>query len=342
MWVLALIIDTPGTYIGKSGNMLVIKIPDKGKKEISIRKVTCVIINSRAQVTYDALLLLMRYGVPVVYVKQNQPVAVCHPFSYHGTVLTRRQQILAYLDNRGVRLAKAFITGSIENKARLLLRFAKARAATQPDLAEVLREQAQEIRANLTPLAALEGNMDDLRWQIMGYEGDAAKRYFGMLAKILPKDLQFEGRVRRPPRDPVNTCLSFAYTILGNQILVAIAVAGLEPFAGFLHSDRSGKPSLALDLMEEFRQPVVDRIVVRLFTKRELTKEDFTEQGGRLLFAESGKKKFLEEIFSAISAGVTVDGKVVPFTQLMVNQARNLVRFLLKHNAEYTPFLLPW
>jgi len=188
----------------------------------------------------------------------------------------------------------------------------------------------------------LEGTVDELRWQIMGYEGEATRLYFGIIAKLLPEDLEFTKRVRRPPRDPINSSLSFGYTILYNQILLVIAAAGLEPFAGFLHSDRSGKPSMALDLMEEFRQPVVDRTVVRLFTKKMLTATDFKEEGGRILFSDEGKKKFLNELFSGINKGVIIDEKLRPFPQLMMNQARMLVRFLLKKEPQYKPFILPW
>lgn len=339
---MALVIDTPGAYVGKKSNMLTIKTPDKGKKEISIRKIGSLIINSRVQVTYDAVLLLMRNGIPIVYASRNQPVAVCHPFAHHGTVLTRRQQILAYLDDRGLSLAKAFVTGAIENKARLLLRLAKTRATRNPPFAKEIRKQAQVIRKNITQVEELEGGLDALRWKIMGYEGDATKKYFGIIARILPEDLHFEMRIRRPPRDPVNSCLSFGYTILYNQILLSIATAGLEPFAGFLHSDRSGKPSLALDLMEEFRQPIVDRTVIRLFTRNTLTLSSFKEEGGRILFNDDGKKKFLNELFGVINNGLVIDGTQHSFPQLMMKQARILVRFLLKKMPQYTPFLLPW
>jgi CRISPR-associated protein Cas1 len=339
---MALIIDTPGTYIGKKSNTLTITTPDKDKKEISLRKIGSLIINSRVQITYDAVIALMQSGIPIVYASKNQPVAVCHPFAHHGTVLTRREQILAYLDKRGVSLAKAFVKGSIENKVRLLLRLAKARVMTDAMLAEEIRQQAHELRDNIPLIDEIEGTLDEARWKIMGYEGDATKKYFGLIAKILPKELNFDRRIRRPPSDPVNSCLSFGYTILYSQVLLMIAAAGLEPFAGFLHSDRSGKPSLALDLMEEFRQPVVDRTMIRLFTRGMLTLADFQEEGGRTLFGETGKKKFLNELFGVINKGFVMDGTAYSFLQLIMNQARILVRFLLKKIPEYTPFLLPW
>jgi len=286
------VFNEPGTYIGKKSQTLNVKLPDNQKKQIAVKNISNVVIDSRVQLTYDALMLLARNGISVVFTQKHRPMGVFHPFATHGTVLTRREQILAYNDDRGVYLAKQFAKASLENKARLLLRLRKPRISKNPELAQRFKEVIDTIRQKIEQLERIEGRVDDVRWNIMGIEGSGAKEYFQALQLIIPSGLGFSGRERRPPRDPVNSCLSYGYTILYGYILIGIAAAGLEPFAGFLHSDRSGKPSLALDLIEEFRQIIIDRLIIKLFVRRILTNDDFDSEGGPYFLNDKGKKKF--------------------------------------------------
>ena len=203
----------------------------------------------------------------------------------------------------------------------------------------------------------------------MGLEGEGASAYFGAIRTLLPSWAGFDGRNRRPPRDPFNACLSYGYAVLEGTILTAIGAAGLEPFAGFLHSDRSGKPSLTLDLIEEFRQPVVDRVALRLFRLRQLREEHFDQQPGRVLFTEKGKQVFVEEIYREIRHGAAIStrpsrresksGAGVPeppvppnfgtdivnpgsFYRAAIGQARKIARFVLGQDATYEPYLWKW
>ena len=175
----------------------------------------------------------------------------------------------------------------------------------------------------------------------MGIEGTGTRIYFQALKEILPSWTNFQKREKRPPKDPMNSCLSFGYTILYGEVLTGIATAGLEPFAGYLHSDRSGKPSLALDLIEEFRQDIIDRLIFRLMAKKILKDDDFEQTSHMTRFTDDGKKKFLQHLYEHIESGVEMpNGKHLSYKQLIIKQARALTRFLLSKKKTYEPFIM--
>jgi len=137
--------------------------------------------------------------------------------------------------------------------------------------------------------------------------------------------------------------LSYGYAVLYSRVLTAIAACGLEPFAGFLHADRSGKPSLVLDMVEEFRQVAVDRVVIRIVMRRQVTPEDFEKTGSRVIIAERARKTFLSELITGLNSEVRHTGKrAMPLRQVMMKQARMLVRFLLRREREYRPYSFRW
>jgi len=262
----------------------------------------------------------------------------------HGTVLTRREQIKAHDDWRGLHLAKSFVKGGMINKARLLQYFAKSRKRTDEELASKLVKISEEILLKVEKVEELDGLLWDVRYKLMGLEGEATHIYYEGLAMLIPKEYGFKGREKRPPTDPVNAALSFGYTILNSRVLSAIARCGLEPFAGYLHTDRSGKPSLILDLSEEFRQPIVDRTVISIFSKRQLNSEkDFMWEGGRILFSENGKKLFLEALEKQFQSPTkTPAGVKTNMGKAIFHQARNVVRFLLGRIPSYEPYTWKW
>ncbi len=333
------LVDEPGTFVGKRGRRLVLKKPDGSVKEVPIVKITEVIISTKASLSTDVIRELSNNGVPILFVGKYGPIALLHPFFMHGTVITRREQMLAFTDWRGGHLAKAFVIGGLVNKARLLKYLYKNRGDGR---FEVLSETAEEVMKYVEKVKELGDDLHRIRVHLMGLEGEATHIYYQALREVFPEWAGFEGREKRPPKDPVNAALSLGYTILNMRCLTAVAISGLEPFAGFLHTDRSGKPSLILDLAEEFRQPVVDRTVVSLFTRGVLSESDFKEEGGRIIFTESGKVKLLGALEQTLSQGVKMNGMKTTLGKAIIHQARNIVRFLLGRVPRYEPFTWRW
>ena len=176
--------------------------------------------------------------------------------------------------------------------------------------------------------------------ELMGIEGRASSVYFHVYGAMFHGDdfARFRGRNRRPPRDPVNAIISLGYTFLTNEVSAALEAESFEMYMGFLHGIRYGRKSLPLDMVEEFRQPVVDRMTLRLFNKRMLQEFDFTEEDGAVMLTEDGFKKFCREFERWMSDPACVgDGPC--YRSLIRGQAARLGR-AVQHGEEYEPYCL--
>jgi len=337
------VLDSPGFRLGRRSGRLVVRFRDGGKREVPIVNLDVVVVHSRGSISTEAIRLLCLNNIPVVFASRFSPYGTVHPFFMHGTVITRREQMLALGDGRGLFLARMFCYATTVNKARVLQYFAKSRSY-DGELSSFLRDVAGRISGIAGRILGVEGDLERVRLVLMGLEGEAASLYFDAFWRLVPEELGFRGRERRPPRDPVNALLSYGYTLLNALCTLAIAKCGLEPFAGFLHVDRSGKPSLVLDLSEEFRQPFIDVLVVSLFSRRMLTLDHFDFlDNGTVFLNKDGKAVFFDAFNDRLHMLVRSPyGGSVSFRGAIMRQARYLVRYLLRMIPEYRPFIWRW
>ncbi len=229
--------------------------------------------------------------------------------------------------------AKAIVWGKLMNSKQLLLRLNRKR-----DLPEVA-ESIVGISSDIAALGTVE-SLDVLR----GYEGITAARYFPAFGQLITSPaFQFRERTRRPPKDPTNSLLSFGYTLLFNNVLSLILAEGLNPYLGNLHYSEHKRPHLALDLMEEFRSPVVDSLVMTLINKQTIKPTDFswpTDTGGVYL-TEPARRVFLKYFEERMTANVThpdVQGQV-SYRRAIQLQVQRYKRCLLSSTAPYEAFL---
>ena len=259
------------------------------------------------------------------------------PFE-NGNVLLRRAQF-RMADDAGISLGVAggFLAGKLYNAKYVLLRAARDHAM-QVD-AEALRAAAQTVTQQMEALKTAPDAA-----ALRGAEGVAAAAYFGVLDELIlqnKKDFRFTGRNRRPPTDPVNALLSFAYSVLANDCAAALYSVGLDPYVGFLHTDRPGRKSLALDLMEELRAPLADRFVLTLINNRVLSKNDFkTEENGAVYLKDDARKAFFaewqkrkQETLVHPFLGEKIPWGLVPFAQALL-----LARYIRGDLDAYPPF----
>jgi CRISP-associated protein Cas1 len=204
------------------------------------------------------------------------------------SVTLRRVQFRAADDDaKRVRITRAIIAGKIQNSRNSLLRAARETNddAERSRLEAVTNAMAQQIRG----LPALE-SVDSLR----GAEGMASATYFSVLSLMMKQQREsfaFTTRSRRPPRDRINCMLSFLYALVRHDCIAALTAAGLDPFVGFLHVDRPGRPALALDMMEEFRPWLADRLALTLINRQQIGPQHFRErEGGAVEFTDAGRK----------------------------------------------------
>jgi CRISPR-associated protein Cas1 len=251
-----------------------------------------------------------------------------------GNVLLRRAQYRLADDPAAcAKFATSFITGKLANGRNVLLRSSRDHGAHSAldDAILILRRNAEA--ALRTP------ELDSLR----GLEGDAANSYFAAFPQLITvPGFEFSGRVRRPPTDPLNALLSFAYSLLAHDCRSALESVGLDAAVGFLHRDRPGRPSLALDLMEEFRPVFADRCVLTLINRRQIQTSDFLHrETGAVELTEDARKRFLVAWQERKQEEIThpfLDEKMsfglVPFIQ-----ARLLARAIRSDLDAYPPFI---
>jgi CRISPR-associated protein Cas1 len=211
-----------------------------------------------------------------------------------GNVLLRREQYRRSDDPSGVTaIARSIVIGKTLNQRALVRRALRDHG---PGMADQARSALSSAEMRLTDIARRAEKPQDLD-QMRGLEGEAAQVYFGCFDHLIRTDeprMGFAGRSRRPPRDPVNALLSFVYTLLVHDLRSALETFGLDPAVGFLHRDRPGRPSLALDLMEEFRPVFADRLVLSLINRRQVKASAFeTLDNGACLMSEGLRKDVL-------------------------------------------------
>lgn len=330
-----LLVSGFGLFAGKKSERVVVR---KGKAVCAqvpfLRLQEVIIASTGVSVSSDLIEELCTRGVRLAFLTSSgKPTALLTSPMLTATVETRRAQLEAYAGRRGADLCRWIVAGKLRNQEKLLRYFAKSRKG-EPRQSLVRAASAfRKLRQKALSIAG--ENADALRPALMGFEGTAGRMYWHEIARLLPDELGFEGREHQGPGDAVNAALNYGYGILYSHVWGAVMNAGLEPFAGFLHVDRSGKPSMVLDLVEEFRQPVVDRAILTWLNK-----------GGRLttskgLLDDPSRKAVASRVLLRLIATEMHRGKQHQVRSIIQMQAR-LAASAVRGLREYRPFTFKW
>ena len=343
-----LTVDEFGAHVGKYSQRL--KVTKKGQTLAQaplLHLETITIANQGVSISAAAIRECTERGIPIHFISgTGTPYASLYSAGLTGTVATRRAQLMAYRETRAIALVIAFGTGKLSNQSNLLKYIGKYRKETDPELYQELHLRAVEILDPLIEMERIlhypeviagEATIEDLRAEIMGLEGQAARHYWGAVRMILPEAYGFEKRIGRGATDPVNSALNYGYGILYGEVERALVLAGLDPYAGFLHVDRPGKPSLTLDFIEEFRQPVVDRTVIGMANKNMAF--DLDERG---MLTKDTRRTLAEKVIGRLEAAARYEGKRYPLRAIIQMQARHLATYLRGERVEYQPFVMSW
>jgi CRISPR-associated protein Cas1 len=335
-----LYVEGRGSFIGKHQERLRVTREQKVVKEVSLLHLKQVIIIDRGVgISSDVVRMCCEEGIPIHFLNSHgSAVASLYSAGLTGTVLTRRAQLLAYGNAVGVQVAKAFVRGKLENQANLLRYLAKYRKETDAPLHAELHLVTLEMRDYLHELEALEGEqIEALRERLLSIEGRAAQRYWQAVGRVIPPTLNWPGRVTRGATDALNSALNYGYGVLYTQVEQALTLAGLDPYGGFLHADRPGKPSLVLDLIEEFRQPVVDRTIIGLVNKQVPLEQ---LEDGKL--TESTRQKLAAKVLERLESSELYEGKRQALRFILQCQARHLACFVRGEREQYVAFQAGW
>lgn len=331
-----LVADAFGAHVGKVSERL--KVTHRGETVAQaplLHLESLTLASSGVSITADAIEACVERGIPVVFMNRRGTVyASLYAAGLVGTVLTRRAQLTAYDTPLGARLAAAFSAGKIRNQSATLRYWARLRSA-EPSLAAALTETAAELDAAAISLRTVEdSSIEDVRSRIMGIEGAAARQYWAAASLLLPAVYQWPGRVGRGAADPLNSLLNYGYGILYAAVERALIMAGLDPYAGFLHADRPGKPSLVLDLIEEFRQTAIDRVVVGLAVRGYSIDQD--EQG---YLSDGTRRDYAGKVLQHLNSTMRYRSQSrFQLGQIIQLQARHLASVLRADEPDYLPF----
>ena len=322
------------TYLHKERETIVIKQGDKKLAQfpsLALENIHCF---GRVSVSPFLMGYLTEQGIGLSFFTEYGRFLARVQGPETGNVLLRRSQYRwADDEEKSLSVARLMIAAKIANSRSALQRELRNHGE-QPDLKKAVDSLATSLR---------NARHATSRASLMGIEGDAANSYFGVLqTRIRAKGFVFNGRIRRPPTDSVNALLSFAYSMITQDCVSALQGVGLDPYVGFLHQDRPGRPGLALDLIEEFRAGWADRLVLTLINRQQLKPKDFTEEAsGAVRLSDDGRKTFLthyqekkrEELMHPYLK------EKVPIGLLPYCQALLLARHLRGDMQFYTPWI---
>ena len=334
-----LVVNEPGLFVGKHSERVVVRRKSEVLMEAPLLDLEqVVILGNGVSLSSDLVRECGQHGIPLYFLdERGDPSGSLVAPALSATVETRRQQLLAYNDRRGVTLAKGFAHGKLMNQLLLLRYMAKYRKERDEPLFLDVQAAARDISDRCAELERLEGErIDDVRGELLSIEGRGSARYWQGMQLLLVRDLEWPGREGRGATDPVNMLLNYGYGILYGQVQQALLIAGLDVFGGFIHADRPGKASLVLDAVEEFRQMVVDRTVFAGLNKGTLPRLD---QEGRLTL--DTRRNLVERIFERLDTPEPYAGKRLKLRSILVGQARHVAAFL-RAGGEYEPYVGRW
>ncbi len=336
-----LIIEQPGSFLSKHSERLRVSLKGEVIAEAPMLDVEHILVlTSGASFSSDVVQMCAENGIPISFLSRSgQAYARLFSPGLTGTVKTRREQLLAYADGRGTALARAFAVGKLLNQANQLKYMSKYRKNVDADLYWRVRDAAADIERMARQIVELaDMPLDDLRPHLLNLEGRGAHIYWRTLAAMLPDHYNWSGRETRGATDQVNMALNYGYGVLYAKVEGALILAGLDPYAGFLHVDRAGKPSMVLDAIEEFRVPVVDRTIFGLLNRGIELKLD--PQTGR--FDHPTRRMLAEKVLERLDTGVErYMGKKHRLRTILQMQAARLAT-AVRGESTYAPFVAGW
>jgi CRISPR-associated protein Cas1 len=256
-----------GLFLGKKSERVVVRKNKSVCAQVPFMRLQEILIASRGvSLSSDLLEELCERGIRVAFLTSSgKPFALVTSPMLTATVETRKAQLEACSSGRGADLCRWIVAGKLHNQEKLMRYFAKSRDGERRTSLETAAASLRRLRRSA--LAVVGSSPGEVRAELMGLEGTGGRLYWKQIGNMLPDHLGFTGRSHQGATDAVNAAINYGYGILTSHVWGAVMNAGLEPFAGFLHVDRAGKPSLVLDLIEEFRQPVVDRAIFSWLNK---------------------------------------------------------------------------
>jgi len=320
-----------GARIEKEYRRLLVTKQDEVLLRAPLSRVSHVVLVGRVGATTPALLALLDAGIGLSLVTRAGKLrGHLAPPAARNIALRHRQFERARDPAFCLEVARAVVGAKLRNQRTMARRLCRSRPGLDEALVERVTGAIKKV-ATARDMAALRG-----------LEGAAARAYFGLFRQALEPGWGFQKRMRRPATDPVNALLGLVYTLLGNSLMAALEVVGLDPYDGFFHADKHGRPALALDLVEEFRSVIGDSVVLTLVNKDILEKDDFhPDAKGGVYLSQEGLRKFFRQYTARVNTRVlhSLAGRPLTYQQVFEVQARLMRQAIEAEIDTYQPFV---
>lgn len=327
---------TEDSYLSKQGETICVHVGGNEKVRVPIHNLEAVLCYCKTTVSTPLIAFCGEKGIGLSFFSDQGKFYGRIEGPVRGNVLLRTAQYNSAQNEQGLNVARNFVAAKIANSRNLLIRC--ARESNDLADAEELRKAARNI-SSLVPLLKSADNLDQLR----GVEGIIANRYFSAFDRMIKADranFAFTKRTKRPPTDPTNSLLSYLYALLTNDVRSALEGVGFDPAVGFLHALRPGRPSLALDLMEELRAPLCDRLAIAMINLKQIQANDFEVTPTAVNISETARKTVISAWQKRKKEEITHPfiNEKIPIGLIPHIQAQLLARYLRGDLDYYPPF----
>jgi CRISPR-associated protein Cas1 len=328
-------ITTEGAFLGKTDERLTVRIDQKNILDVPLIKVDGVVVLGRATVSPALVIELLERKIPLTYLSfTGKFLGTLSPELTKNIFVRQAQWRAKDNETQSLHIASACVRGKLKNALKSLQRWERDRPTAK------LTSAIDQVKQALKTLEVAQ-SIESVR----GAEGAGSAAYFsGFSQAITTTEFSFDQRNRRPPKDPVNAMLSLGYALLRHDIQSALNIVGFDPYAGFLHTDRYGRPSLALDLMEEFRPLIIDPIVLTCINRKMVSLEDFSKEpiSEAVYLTDAGRQTFLKAYEQKKQSDFKhpVMGRKCNYREAFEIQARLLAKYLLGEIEQYPPLVM--
>lgn len=320
-----LVINTYGSYLQKNGDCFKIK-KEEQVFEVSVKKVSSILITTAAYITTDAIKLAMDHNVDIIFLDDfGDPFGRVWHSKLGSTTLIRRKQLEVAETEEGLKLALSWVGRKFENQIDLLTRLRKTRTPKSAEIT-VCMNKLTELKNRLDSLA---GTINDKRGTIMGIEGNGARVYFECISSLLPERFQFNGRSRNPAQDEFNALLNYAYGILYSKVEKGCIIAGIDPYVGIIHTDHYNKKSMVFDLIENFRI-WADETIVNLFAARKVKQEHLDKLKNGFTLNKEGKALLVGAFSNFLDESIRYGGRNIKRQDVIQFECHRIANGLIK------------
>ena len=313
-----------GTMIKKRDDLFEITTSEK-KVAVASQKIKSLVLAKGIFLTTDVIKLAVENNIDIVIVDDfGNPYGRFWPSKFGSTANIRRKQLEIFGTKKGIEVAKEILIEKIKNCAEHLEDLKIKREAKK----EYLDEKIKEMKKYIYQIKMVEGDVNEKRGTLMGYEGNAGKIYYQALAELMPKEFKFEKRSMHPAEDEFNAMLNYAFGILYSKVEKACIIAGLDPYIGIIHTDHYGKKSLVFDIIEGYRH-LASRTVFSLFTQKRVQRYFFIKEGTSVTLSSEGKKIVVESFYNRLEKKVRYKNRNVSNLDKLQFECHELANFLI-------------